>query len=179
MAYDPTLHHRRSVRLQDFNYGQDGAYFLTVCTHNRASLFGALRTIADVPTAVLNDAGTIVRDCWIEIPRHFPFVTLDAFVVMPDHVHGILMLQGHDLLPGWGRGANDYSPLHGGTSETVGSIVRGFKIGVTKWFKRNRPGTEKIWQRSYYEHVIRNELELHSARQYIVENPVRKLCRGE
>lgn len=177
MAYDPAVHHRRSIRLRDFNYGKDGAYFVTVCTHNRACLFGALREIEDMPAAVLNDAGAVVQSCWLEIPRHFPFVILDAFLVMPNHVHGILLLQGHDLLPG--RGANDYSPLHGGTSETVGSIVRGFKVGVTKWFNQNRHGPEKVWQRSYYEHVIRNEPELHSARRYIVENPARAFCRGE
>ncbi|MBU5615107.1 transposase [Geomonas azotofigens] len=174
MPYEPHLHHRRSVRLDGFDYAQDGAYFVTVCTYGRQALFGHLVEEAAGIKAKLTGAGMAVRSCWLEIPRHFPLVTLDAFIVMPDHVHGILFLSGHEQSLGRVRGANDYSPLQeNGTSLTVGSVVRGFKIGVTKWFKENQPCADKVWQRSYYEHVIRNDNELDLARQYILENPAK------
>ncbi|QXE90699.1 transposase [Geomonas subterranea] len=174
MPYDPHLHHRRSVRLEGFDYSQNGAYFVTVCAHERQTLFGRLVAGDAGVTVELSEAGAAAQSCWLEIPRHFPLVTLDAFIVMPDHLHGILFLSGHEQSSGRVRGANDYSPLQGnGTSLTVGSVVRGFKIGVTKWFKENQPCADKVWQRSYYEHVIRNDNELDLARQYILENPAK------
>jgi len=111
MPYDPNLHHRRSVRLQDYDYSQDGAYFVTLCTHERRDLFGRLRVNDPEITVELNEAGAAVQKCWLEIPRHFPFVTLDAFVVMPDHLHGILFLSGHVQSPGLVRGRMIIRPL--------------------------------------------------------------------
>lgn len=182
-----TPHHRRSIRLQGHDYSQNGAYFVTLCTHNNKCLFGALvanngSVLANnepvgannhSPAVALNDAGLAVSWCWSEIPNHFPFVELDAFIAMPNHVHGILSIAGDHSGPVRERRANDYSPLRKGTSETIGSIVRGFKIGVTKWFKENRPDIDTVWQRNYYEHVIRNDDELNEVRQYIANNPIR------
>ena len=176
MNYDPNLHHRRTVRLHDYDYSQSGAYFVTVCTEGRKALFGAFVQDGE-PFVELNAAGLQVRRCWTEIPQHFPSVSLDEFLVMPDHLHGILLLGGEGASLGRSRGANDYSPLQDGTARTVGSVVRGFKIGVTKWFNENRPTADKVWQRSFYEHVIRNEQELHATRQYIQENPLRSVLR--
>ena len=168
MRFDPDKHHRRSIRLKEHDYSQPGAYFVTICTRDRACLFGE---IVDGEMR-LNEAGEIARGCWEEIPRHFPLVELDAFVVMPNHVHGIIVIQG--------RGERFFAPtstaptttIAQSPSRTIGSIVRGFKIGVTKWFRANTD-LHSIWQRGYYEHVIRNEAELTAIREYILGNPAR------
>lgn len=118
----------------------------------------------------------MARQCWRAIPDHFPLVELDEFVIMPNHVHGILWIAG--------VGANNHSPLHSplppsrspqhprGTSKTIGSVVRGFKIGVTKWMRENH-FDGSVWQRNYYEHVIRDDESLNLIRQYILDNPAR------
>ena len=134
----------------------------------------------------LNAAGRVAVHCWYEIPAHFPNIVLDAFVVMPNHVHGILLIT--DTNVGATVGAKNFSPLRKtpqpkpppaetnptprGTSKTIGSVVRGFKIGVTKWMRQN---TEyyHIWQRNYYEHIIRDENELNRIREYIINNPAK------
>ena len=171
MTYNPTIHHRKSIRLQGYDYSQDGAYFITVCTHNRVPLFGE---IVDGVMA-LNTAGQIVEKCWCAIPEHFPQVTLDEFVVMPNHVHGIITI---GTTVGVNNvGANDYlpqppRPLQHGTSRTIGSMVRGFKIGVTRWFRANTD-IHAVWQRNYYEHIIRNEDAYLKIAEYIQTNPQR------
>lgn len=160
--YDPHHHHRRSIRLKGYDYAQAGAYFLTVCTKDRACLFG---DIVD-GLMVLNVARRVVDECWKAIPSHFPRVELDAFVVMPNHIHGVLRI-------GDTVGAKHLSPLRSrrlGTSNTIGSVVRGFKIGVTKWMRANAD-IHDIWQRNYYEHVIRDESSLNRIREYIANNP--------
>ncbi|WP_224963259.1 hypothetical protein [Geomonas subterranea] len=104
MPYDPHLHHRRSVRLEGFDYSQNGAYFVTVCAHERQTLFGRLVAGDAGVTVELSEAGAAAQSCWLEIPRHFPLVTLDAFIVMPDHLHGILFLSGREQSLGRVRG---------------------------------------------------------------------------
>ena len=108
---------RRSIRLRDFDYSQAGAYFVTICTRERACRFGEI-VGGDMR---LNEAGRIVEQCWLAIPVHFPNVDLDVFVVMPNHVHGIVLMSGRTV------GAKNFSPLPG-TSRTIGSIIRGFKL---------------------------------------------------
>ena len=127
MKYNPDVHHRRSIRLHGYDYAQPGAYFVTVCTQNRRCLFGGVMGGA----MRLNAAGRVVEKCWHNIPSHFPHVALDAFVVMPNHVHGILRIVDASV------GAKNFSPLQTGqrphgTTKTIGSVIRGFKIGVTK-----------------------------------------------
>jgi putative transposase len=158
---------RRSIRLQGYDYSQAGAYFITVCTQNREPLFGDIVNGA----MHLNDAGKMVQQCWDDVPLHFPQVTLDAFVVMPNHIHGIVVIVGDAVV-----GVKNFSPLpvspqhpHG-TSKTIGSIVRGLKIRVTKWMRRNTP-VHDVWQRNYWEHIVRNESELNRIREYISGNP--------
>ncbi len=194
--YDPARHHRRSIRLKGYDYTQPGAYFITLCVHERAHLFGA---VVDGEMQ-LNDAGRVVEQCWRDISAHFPHVALDAFVVMPNHVHGVLWIVDTITEPDAGTvGANNHSPTIGaenlpptigaenlpplpppdvspprphGTSKTIGSVVRGFKIGVTQWFRQNT-ALYTIWQRNYYEHIIRHERALNAIRRYILENPLR------
>ena len=170
---------RRSVRLRGYDYSQAGAYFITICTQNRHCLFGNITDGA----MVLNDAGRAAADCWLQIPDHFPHVELDEWVVMPNHIHGIVIIVGannHSPVP-----SNNHLPIQSnhdspppanpphptGTARTIGSMVRGFKIGVTQWY-RQRSVPSKIWQRNYWDHIIRNELELNRIRQYILDNPM-------
>jgi len=167
--HDPDHHHRRSIRLRGYDYSRAGAYFITVCTQGRACLFGE---IVD-ETMILNGAGRVVEKCWTDIPAHFPHIELDGFVVMPNHVHGILLITET-------VGANNYSPLRSppssqqrpGTSKTIGAVIRGFKIGVTKWMRKDAL-IHNIWQRNYYEHIIRSEDALQRLREYIMTNPIR------
>ncbi len=167
----PQRRNRRSIRLQGYDYRQSGAYFVTVCTQNRMCLFG---DITD-NKMVLNNAGQVARQCWNDIPCHFPHVELDACVIMPNHIHGIIVIT--DVTVGANVRAKNLSPLQPkqrprGTSKTIGSMVRGFKIGVTKWMRQNM-SVEHVWQRGFYEHIIRNEVELNRTRKYITENPER------
>ncbi len=170
------MRERKLTRLKGYDYSQSGAYFVTVCAHNRQNLFGGI----EGGKIILNEYGNIVNHCWREIPAHFPHVELDEFVIMPNHVHGVIIINS--------VGANDYSPLQipiysikqsfaspknmCGTSKTIGSVIRGFKIGVTKWFRQNTDHYT-VWQRNYYEHIIRNDTELNRIRQYIIENPLK------
>ena len=172
MKYNPDKHHRRSIRLQGYDYSQPGIYFITLCTQNHECLFGEILN----GEMRLNDFGKIAHQCWLEIPNHFPHIQLDEFVIMPDHIHGIIIL--NDIV-----GAKNFSPLQSknfsppknitpfrSPSKTIGSIIRGFKIGVTKGFRQNTD-IYVVWQRNYYEHIIRNDVELYQIRQYIIDNP--------
>ena len=179
---------RRSIRLPGYDYTQPGAYFITVCTHGRAHLFGRVED-GDM---VLNEFGETARQSWLAIPDHFPHATLDTYIVMPNHLHGIVWIAESPPDNVNAVGANNFSPLPSppppsspssplpqstderprGTSKTIGSIVRGFKIGVTKWARRHT-SVYSVWQRNYYEHIIRNERALLAIRRYIVENPRR------
>ena len=141
---------------------------------------------------MLNDAGKIANECWLEIPNHFPNVFLHEFVVMPNHIHGIVELisvgaenfppnirnfppnitnGGNDVRANDGNDvrANNDSPLRS-PSKTIGSVVRGYKIGVTKWMRLNT-NVYDVWQRNYWEHIIRNENDYHRIAEYIINNP--------
>ncbi len=267
MPYNPHIHHRRSIRLKGYDYSQEGLYFITLCCQDRACLFGE---IIDGKMK-LNDTGKIVDECWTEIPNHFPNSILHEYIVMPNHIHGIIELKSVfaaaavgaenfppntvsndeiiippnigsnddfiippnagsndiiippntgtnndngsndiDIPPNAGSDdeivippntgsdddngsndmnispnhgaendngsnngirANDYSPLRQRSpSNTIGSIVRGFKIGVTKWMRQNT-AVKNVWQRNYYEHIIRNESSYQTISKYIVNNP--------
>lgn len=120
---------------------------------------------------ILNDYGKIAEQCWNDIPKHFPNAIMDEFVIMPNHIHGIIILNNNGLI----IGAKNFSPQQNerprGTTQSIGSIVRGFKIGVSKWFRQNS-NIHSVWQRNYYEHIIRNEIELNKIREYILNNPL-------
>lgn len=159
MPFDPQIHHRRSVRLRQYDYSRPGAYFVTVCTQNRECLFGDVGN----GSVRLNEWGNVVRACWLETPRHFPNVQLDAFVVMPNHFHAIVII--HDFV-----GAGLPRPYK---KRTLGQMVAYFKYQSTKRINRLRDSSGiRIWQRNYYERVIRNEAELNRVREYIRTNPL-------
>lgn len=169
--------HRRSIRLKGYDYHRAGVYFVTICCAQRICLFGDI--IAG--EMHLNVVGTTVADCWQAIPDHFPHAMLDDFVVMPNHLHGMIVLTDNGQCgDGWGVNpdrANVYSPLQKpqmlrSPSRTIGSIVRRFKIGVSKWLRANSADTA-IWQRNYYEQIVRDDAGLQRVRQYIADNPAR------
>ncbi len=140
------------------------AYFITICTYNRVCLFG---TNVD-GNMVLNDIGLTIHREWSKTPLLRSNVKLDVFVVMPNHIHGIVLISGA------ARGESPSVPTTNfrSPSQTIGAIIRGFKSAATKQINiiRSSPGT-KLWQRNFYERVICNEGELSLMRQYIVENP--------
>lgn len=183
MTNIPDLHHRKSIRLQGYDYSQDGAYFITICAKNREHLFGKIITDGRGTTSCApTEIGEIAMKCWHEIPKHYPSVILDEFVLMPNHIHGILFLSNKNV------GAQDVVPVHGENRfhkiipGSIGAIVRGYKIGVTKWYRENivpvqnienqKMILQQIWQRNYYEHIIRNEKSLYAIREYIINNPL-------
>jgi putative transposase len=164
MKYDPDKHHRRSIRLKDYDYSQAGAYFVTICT-NKESLFGEIED----GEMRLNQYGSIVHEEWLRTAELRNNIQMDAFVVMPNHMHGIIMITDD------GRGVLQYAPTKSfrSPSQTIGAIVRGFKSTTTKRINELRGsfGTS-VWQRNYYEHVIRDEDDLNRIREYIQNNPL-------
>ncbi|MCI1189544.1 transposase [Hymenobacter sp. DH14] len=153
-----------SARRMGYDYSQAGGYFITICTKNREHSFGEIHPATDALTdayLIGNELAVRTWNCWQEIPQHFPFVEPDAFVVMPDHVHGILFIN---------RTA-DYAERpetrFGPQSDNLASIIRGFKAWAT------RQGINFNWQPRYYDRIIRNELELEKIRDYIQGNPNR------
>ena len=147
-----------STRLQGYDYSKAGAYFITIVTYKRLCLFGKIEN----GRIELNDAGKIALHCWLDIPNHFPNAQLDEFIIMPNHVHGILILNDTNII----KNENKYQKI---IPKSIGSIVRGYKIGVTKWF-RNNSDIFNVWQNNYYEHIIRNDVELSCIRDYILNN---------
>jgi len=234
IKYDPQIYHRKSIRLKGYDYSQEGMYFITICTYDREYLFGNIVYVDDVrvenvgvvgvenfqplhfqplqPQIMqLNDAGKIANECWLQIPMHFPNVILHEFIVMPNHVHGIIELvepvvKGVENVGVDNVGVENFQPLPSNFQplpskqsttpqrnefqniipHSIGSIIRGYKIGVTKWFRNNiapvgvenfQPlipiSSKPIWQRNYYEHVIRNNQSYQNISNYIINNPTK------
>ncbi|MBN8707330.1 MAG: hypothetical protein J0L62_15770 [Bacteroidetes bacterium] len=259
MKFNPNYHHRRSIRLKGYDYSMEGLYFVTLCTHKKLCVFGEIAE----NQMVLNDAGKIANDYWLEIPVHFPNAILHEHIIMPNHVHGIVELTtvntglndgakynseltvgaenilpqqctgsattigvqridftvgAENVLPLQRRGsaipiggqridpnvgAENILPLQRPGTEiqfgaknilpqqqqpqrrqnefqkmipgSIGAIIKGYKIGVTKWLRQNQsddfPSGQPVWQRNYYEHIIRNEQAFYSISDYIMNNP--------
>jgi len=178
MTFNPDERERRSTRLPTYDYSLAGAYFVTICAHNRTCIFA---DIADGEIR-LNDLGRVVTECWNEIPRHFPGVELDVFAVMPNHLHGIAMLPRDEWCTevndntGRGKACLAPTPRRFGTPppNSLSSIIGSFKSAASRRINilRRTPGAP-VWQRNYYEHVIRNREDLHEVQQYILDNPLR------
>ncbi len=176
MPFDPLKHHRRSIRLKGYDYSSPSEYYITICTKNRECVFGVI----EGGKMILNDAGKIAEQCWLEIPDHYPGIELDVFVIMPNHIHGIIVIAFCNAEMS-SVGAQDFEPLHDSPRypenkfqktipRSIGSIVRGYKTGVTIWFRKNTD-VYSVWQRNYYERIIRNDTELNNIREYIINNP--------
>ena len=175
---DPLSLHRKILRIPDFDYSQPGAYYVTIVTQDRKTLFGH---IID-GEMILNDMGKMVEEVWIAIPKHFPNVKLGEFVIMPNHIHGIISItveathavaaQDETLVE-----ATHASPLprvsRGPLPGSIGAIIGSFKSAASKRFREIPNNPEKrLWQRNYYEHVIRNERDLQAIYKYIIANPM-------
>lgn len=162
------LHRNGTIRLSGYDYSRAGAYFVTTCTHGRTNLFGKIVK----HEMRLNVYGRMVREVWNGLPGHYPHVVLDAFAIMPNHIHGIVVLVDgadlNDMSVGAGlKPAPTTPPRHG-----LPEIVRAFKTFSARQINESRhtSGTP-VWQRNYYEHVIRNKAALNRIRQYIMVNP--------
>lgn len=172
MIYDPQKHHRRSIRLKGYDYSQSGAYYVTIVAQNRACLFG---NVANAEMQ-LNDAGRMVQSQWECLPQRFSNLELDEFIVMPNHFHGILVITGK---------ANDDARIGNPFSATeptqhdptLGDIVGPWKSTTTDEYIRGvhelnwEPFYRKLWQRNYWEHIVRDEPDLNRIRRYIIDNP--------
>jgi len=163
-------HHRRSIRLPHYDYSQLGYYYVTICTQGKICLFGKIAK----GRMRLNRSGRIILRCWFSIPKHFSHIDLDLFVIMPNHLHGIIHitdLYSHRIQTGRGEVT---SPLHRLRTPTLGRIIGYFKYQSTKQINRlfNSPG-QRIWQRNYHERVIRNDTELNYIREYVINNSLK------
>jgi putative transposase len=185
VKFDPKIHHRRSIRLQGYDYSQAGGYYVTIVTWQREFLFGEIVN----KEMRLNKVGKIVEWEWLELPKRLHYVELGASVVMPNHFHGILFfnetvgvtrqrqtisLLGRESLQTITPEGMDGSPLpRGPKPASLGAIIAQFKSRVTKriWKFPEFKDTP-IWQRNYYEHIIRNEKDLQNKTDYIDANPL-------
>jgi len=173
-----TGNHRRSVRLRGYDYASTGMYFVTICAHDRGEIFGHIVGVDGVGASgrsplQLNAFGMIVEDEWIKSAKIRREIVLDQYIIMPDHMHGIVIINNDGL----GRGEQPLAPTMitpGMKSKSIGAMVAGFKSIVTKRINglRNTPGVP-VWQRNYYEHIIRDERDLNCIREYISNNPMR------
>ena len=175
----------KSVRLSSWDYSSNGYYFVTICTHNREHYFGEI----DVETRLIaslrmTEIGKMVRHYWLKIPDHFPFATLDEFVIMPNHVHGIVIIENDmntnteckngDTTPptntmGAGGITRQKNPMF---YQSISKILRWYKGRCTFEINKTQPKNGFKWQSRFYDHIIRNDDDLCRIRQYINNNPV-------
>jgi REP element-mobilizing transposase RayT len=180
--------HRRSVRLPDYDYSSPGAYFVTICTAKRKSIFGEIIE----NELKINEMGNIAYNCWLNITDHFLNTELDEFIIMPNHIHGIIMIKprrgmastcpSQENTPDPRRGmastcpsglpvSNPYERKFGKPQTgSLGIIIANFKSIVTKRIWELTASKTPIWQRNFYEHIIRSERDLNAIREYIRDN---------
>ena len=170
MKYNPRKHRRHSIRLKGYDYTQPGAYFVTICTHRREMLFG--RVVDGVMQ--LNEFGRIVEWTWYDLPNHVANITLDAFVIMPNHVHGIIIINPPATVGAGSEPVPTIDAAAGPKPYGLPEIVLQFKTFSARRINARR-GVRgvPVWQRNYYEHIIRNQHALNAIRRYIIENPAR------
>jgi REP element-mobilizing transposase RayT len=167
-----------SARLADWDYSSNGFYFVTICTKNKEPYFGTIQNTnhpenetqntltgdetQNIASLHATDIGMIAYQYWTEIPAHFPFVELDEFIIMPDHLHGILLFNKSE--------PSTWQPNKAGPqTQNLASVIRGFKAGVKTYATTKE--IEFQWQLRYYDRVIRNSNELERIRKYITDNP--------
>ncbi len=179
MKYSPDIHHRRSIRLKGYDYSQTGLYFITICTQNGFCLFGYIQN----GEMFLNNAGKMIEHQWQELISRFDNIKLHEFVVMPNHFHGIVELVGVPLVGTQtlvGTRNVLQPPKKGqpqGIAPTVGDVVGAFKSLSTNDYIRNtkqnnwQPFEKKLWQRNYYEHIIRSDESYYKISEYVQTNP--------
>lgn len=199
MKYNPQKHHRRSIRLKGYDYSQEGAYFITICCHDRKHFFGKIEN----GNMKLNAFGKIAHAEWEQLPERFSNIELDEFQIMPNHMHGIILIisvgaplagaPDRDIVrvPLAGAPEKNIQSMNTGnaqakrasvkdaptTTTTVGNIIGAYKSIVANeclaLWKSKRPDETmgKLWQRNFFEHIIRDETSLNNIREYIIRNP--------
>ncbi len=168
MKYNPDLHSRRSIRLRSYNYANTGGYFVTICCRDRKCLFGEIVN----EKMILNEYGKIANNTWNELPLHHSNVELCEFIAMPNHIHAILKIAGN-VMGAVNVACNVMSNISP-KSGTLPTIIRSYKSSVSKQIhEHSAPNiTVPIWQRNYYEHIIRSETEFARIATYIRNNPI-------
>jgi putative transposase len=172
--FDPEVHHRRSIRLRGYDYSKPGFYFFTICSKHREPLFGRIKNNNSV---ILSQFGKIIESTWLDLPNHNNYIILDVFVIMPDHVHGIIQIEDsihcNSEQNTAGAGSKP-APAYNKPAPKLGEIIRQLKTFSARKINELRKTTGvAIWQRDYYETVIKGEKELNIIRKYIRTNPTR------
>ena len=195
--HDAGIHHRRSIRVKGYDYAQDGAYFVTICAQSKQCLFGDIAK----GEMKLNDVGRMVNDHWIGLKNRFSNIEIDEFIVMPNHFHGIIVifsvgaglvsaLPEHGIFPKSSKGVKqrngsteaNNTKMRADTrpapTNTVGDMMCAFKSLVANEYIKSvksgkfPPFEKSVWQRNYYEHIIRDDNDLDRIREYIINNPL-------
>ncbi|MFA4834052.1 MAG: transposase [Patescibacteria group bacterium] len=176
----PNTKNRKLNRLKDYNYAQDGWYFVTICAKNREYFFGKIIN----GEMRLSKIGKTAEKFWQEIVIHFPDVKLDEFIIMPNHIHGIIIIENPVAVGNKNVGNKNFCSLPNRNNNycsprwqtrwarSLSSVIRGFKIGVKKWCGEN-DYEHFAWQKSFYDHIIRHEKSLNKIREYIINNPLK------
>ena len=174
--YDSKIHHRRSIRLRGYDYSRSGAYAVTTCTRHKEPVLGEIVE----GEMVLNDVGRMVQDTWEQMPRHYPGCGLDAFVVMPNHTYGIIVITAIPVGAGpCARPATRARAATRAVPMSLPDLVHRFKSLTTARYRQGvatrgwRALDGKLWQRNYYEDIVRHDEELQKIREYIATNSIR------
>ena len=162
------IYNRKRNRFAGYDYSTPGCYFVTICTHGMKEYFGRVKN----GEMLLNDAGRIVQECWLDLPNHYKNCMLHAFVIMPNHIHGIIEIVGNGLKPFQNEPTtNKRNGLKPFPTYGLSEIIRGFKTYSSKYI--NQKSKHKFtWQKSFYDHIIRNDEELIRISDYIEKNPL-------
>lgn len=171
MNQNPPKHHRKSIRLKGYDYSQQGFYFITICCNDRKYFFGKIEN----GKMQLNEIGRIANEYWASIPQHYPQSKLHEFIVMPNHMHGIIELVGprHGVAPqpapqSTMENINQFGkPIPG----SISVIVNQYKSSVRRWCNQNEFVFFK-WQSKFHDHIIRNEQAFQNISRYILNNPL-------
>jgi REP element-mobilizing transposase RayT len=187
MPYNPHLHNRNTIRLQGYNYAQHGAYFITICTHNKEPVFGEIKSGIMIPSHL----GEIAYNQWLQLPQRFTNINLGAFVIMPNHIHGIIIIEEMDpsrrgeagdnkhsikpkitLSPASPTLPNEDSLPHGTIPGSISAIIQNYKSSTSRKINMLlRTKNKTTWQRNYYEHIIRDDNDYDRIVEYIENNP--------
>jgi len=164
------LNERKLNRLRKYNYSQAGRYYITICTKNREEFFGEIEN----GEVRLNQYGIVSINCWKKIPKHFSDVVLEEYVIMPNHIHGIIIIRDRHRLVGNNDRCslqNKFNNDHQRNMELLPKIISQFKSSVSRFIRLHFDNYKFGWQKSFYDHIIRNEIEYQRIKQYIMDNP--------
>jgi putative transposase len=162
---------RKIARFKEFDYSAPAWYYITICACDKKRIFGNVTN----ENMILNKTGLIAKECWNNIPKHFSFTELDEYVIMPNHIHGILIINCEDIVC---HGTNNKPPtIHRNFSQPVpkslSTVIGSFKAATTRAVHNLIDNKVTIWQSRFYEHILRSEKDLFNTRQYILNNPLK------